>query len=79
MGGLWSIDTQVKLALCQLATSTDKETNIATARKAIQVQPCSLVHGHESLHACAILRLHERHRADTERDRPPSSRYIMTA
>ena len=27
---------QVKLALCQLAASTDKEQNIATARKAIQ-------------------------------------------
>ena len=42
MGEMWSIDMQVKLALCQLATSTDKETNIATARKAIQVQLCSL-------------------------------------
>ena len=30
--------SQVKLALCQLATSADKEKNIATARSAIQVQ-----------------------------------------
>ena len=30
--------TQVKLALCQLATSTDKDKNIDIARTAIQVQ-----------------------------------------
>lgn len=51
---------QVKLALCQLHVTADKDKNIATARQAIQVSWCRMVphfggapNGHPQLRATA--------------------------